>query len=147
MANITKAEVEKINGKCKNDWKFDTYYFMLHSGEKTLSKKIDIDETHFLKCQLYFSERYERFEKVGLEITLHIAYFTHTGGDFASSSGLGIFRTINYEKPRRSFADLEKLTEIIDDQYILDIYNSGNNKDKLLDNILLDESGWHLHEV
>lgn len=147
MANITKAEVEKINGKCKNDWKFDTYYFMLHSGEKMLSKKIDIDETHFLKCQLYFSERYERFRKVGLEITLHIGYFTHTGGDFASGSGLGLFRTIPYEKPRRSFADLEKLTKIINDQYILDIYNNGNNKEKLLDNILLDESGWHLHEV
>lgn len=147
MANITKAEVEKINGKCKNDWKFDTYYFLLHSGEKTLSKKIDIDESHFLKCQLYFSDRYENFRKVGSEITLHISQFTHTGGDFASSSGLGLFRTIPYDKPRRSFADLEKLTEIIDEKYILDIYNSGNNKERLLDNILLDKSGWHLHEV
>ena len=147
MANITKAEVEKINSKCKNNWKFDTYYFLLHSGEKTLSKQIDIDDTHFLKCNLYFSERYENFRKVGSEITLHIAYFTHTGGDFASSGGLGLFRTIPYEKPLRSFADLEKLTEVIDSKYILDIYNSGNNKERILDNILLDKSGWHLHEV
>ena len=51
------------------------------------------------------------------------------------------------QKARRSFADLEKLTAVIDDQYIMNIYNSGNNADKCLDDIILDKSGWHIHEV
>lgn len=147
MPNITREQVEKINSKCVNDWKFDVRYFLLHSGEKHLSKRIELDDTHFLSCSLYFSERYDCFKKSGLEITFHISYFTHTGGDFASSSGLGLFRTIPYDKPRKSFADLEKLTTVIDDNYVLEIYNSGNNKERLLDNIILDKSGWKIHTV
>lgn len=143
---MTKEDVIKINGKCANEWRFDAYYYAIHK-EKTLSKKVNLDEAHFLRCQLYFSEKYEQFRKVGLEITLHIGYFTHTGGDFASSSGLGLFRTIAYDKPRRSFADLEKLTAVIDDSYIMEIYNEGGNREKLLDEVLLDASGWHIHNV
>lgn len=143
MAN---EAIKKINDKCANNWKFDEYYYFIHK-EKTLTKKVDIDESHYLKCQLYFSEKHKNFRKVGLEITLHIGYFTYTGGDFASSSGLGLFRNIAYDKPRRSLADLEKLTSVIDDSYIMEIYNEGGNREKLLDGILLDKDGWHVHTV
>jgi hypothetical protein len=147
MPNITTAQVQKINKRLHNGWTFDLWHFMTHSGEKTVCKEIALDDTHFIKASLYFSETYKNFRRDGLEITLHMARFTDTGNGMASSSGLGLFRRIPYEKARRSFADLEKLTEVIDDAYIMGIYNSGNNADKCLDDIILDKSGWHIHEV
>lgn len=147
MANITREQVEKINKRLHNNWTFDLWYFMMYSGEKTVCKKIALDDTHFIKASLYFNETYRNFKRDGLEITLHMARFADTGNGMASSSGLGLFRRIPYEKVRRSFADLEKLTEVINDAYIMNIYNSGNNEDKCLDDIILDKSGWHIHEV
>lgn len=147
MANITKEQVEKINQKLHNGWTFDLWHFMTHSGEKTVCKKIALDDTHFIEANLWFNETYKNFRRDGLEITLHISLFTGTLNGTASSSGLGLFRRIPYEKARRSFADLEKLTAVIDDAYIMGIYNSGNNADKCLDDIILDKTGWHIHEV
>lgn len=144
---ITKEQVEKINERLHNGWTFDLWHFMTHSGEKTVCKKIALDDTHFIEANLWFDETYKNFRRDGLEITLHISLFTGTLNGTASSSGLGLFRRIPYEKARRSFADLEKLTEIIDDAYIMGIYNSGNNADKCLDDIILDKSGWHIHKV
>ena len=34
--NNAREQVEKINSKCVNDWKFDVRYFLLHSGDKHL---------------------------------------------------------------------------------------------------------------
>lgn len=147
MPNITTAQVQKINEKLHNGWTFDLRHFMTHGGEKTVCRKIVLDDMHFIEANLWFDEVYKNFRRDGLEITLHISLFTGTLNGTASSSGLGLFRRIPYEKARRSFSDLEKLTAVIDDQYIMNIYNSGNNADKCLDNILLDKSGWHIHEV
>ena len=147
MASITRAEVEKINGKLANGWKFDIHHFLMHSGEKTVCRTINLDDTHYIQASLWYSETYKNFRRDGLEITLHMARFTRTGNGMATSSGLGLFRRIPYEKSRKSFANLEKLTAVIDDKYIMDIYNTGDNAEKCLDNILLDKNGWHLHEV
>lgn len=144
---ITKEQVEKINKRLHNGWTFNLWHFMTHSGEKTVCKKIALDDTHFIEANLWFNETYKNFRPDGLEITLHISLFTGTLNGTGSSSGLGLFRRIPYEKARRSFADLEKLTKVIDDAYIMGIYNSGNNADKCLDDIILDKSGWHIHEV
>lgn len=146
MANITRAEVDKINGKLKNGWTFDTWHFMTHQGDKTVQRKIKVDDTHYIIAKLWFSETYKNFKKDGLEITLNISYWENKG-EALTSWGLGLFRSIPYCKPRKSFADLEKLTAVIDDNYIMEIYNKGNNSEKCLDNILLDSNGWHLHEV
>lgn len=146
MAKITNEAIKKINDKCANNWKFDVNYYFFHS-EKTLTKTIKLDDEHFLKCQLYFSEECKMFRRVGWNITLHISKFTGLDGVFATSSGLGLFRDIAYPKDRRSYADLEKLTAIIDDSYIMEIYNNPENQHRLDDGILLDEKGWHLHKV
>ena len=147
MANITREQVQKINEKMHNNWKFDLMHYLSNSGDKSATKRIELDEKHFIEAALWFSKKYENFRPVGLEITLNISYYTAVGNGLASSSGMGIFRKIPYTKARKSFADLQKLTAIIDDAYIMAIYNSGNNKEKCLDNILLDKSGWHIHEV
>lgn len=147
MANITTAQVQKYNEKMSNNWKFDLRHFFMHSGEKQPVKVIKLNDTEYIEAQLWFSEKYQNFRQVGLEINLHISKFTSHGNGMASSSGLGLFRTIPYSKTRKSFADLQKLTKVIDDKYIMDIYNSGDNAERCADNILLDKDGWHVHEV
>lgn len=147
MANITREQVQKINDKMSNGWEFNLRHFIFHSGEKTPVKRIKLDDTHYLEAQLWFTEKYKNFCLNGLEITLNISHYTSTGNGMATSYGMGIFRRIPYTKTRKSFADLQKLTAIINDEYIMNIVDSGDNKEKCLDNILLDKSGWHLHEV
>lgn len=147
MANITTTQVIKYNKGMSNNWKFDIRHFLMHSGEKQPIKVIKLNDTEYIEAQLWFSEKYQNFRQVGLEITLHISKFTSHGNGMASSSGLGLFRIIPYSKARKSFADLQKLTAVIDDKYIMDIYNSGDNAERCADNILLDKDGWHIHEV
>lgn len=146
MANITTTQVQKYNKGMSNNWKFDIRLFLMHR-EKQPVKIIKLNDTEYIEAQLWFSEKYQNFRQVGLEINLHISKFTSLGNGMASSSGLGLFRTIPYSKTRKSFADLQKLTAIIDDKYIMDIYNSGDNAERCMDDILLDKDGWHIHEV
>ena len=146
MANITRAEVDKINGNLKNGWQFDLRNFIFNQGDKAITRKIKLDEQHFITAKLYFSETYKNFRREGLEISLNISHWTDEGA-VATSHGLGLFRRIPYGKNRRSFADLSKLSEVIDEQYIMDIYNSGNNSEKCLDGIILDKGGWKVYEV
>ena len=42
MGKITKTQLENINNRCRNDWRFDVQYFMYHS-EKTLIKQISFN--------------------------------------------------------------------------------------------------------
>lgn len=145
MATITKDQVNKLNSKLVNGWKFNLKSFLLHQGEKSIVKTIDIDERKFIRASLYFDESYRTFEKK-IEINLNISLWTRAG-DMATSEGLGLFRTIPYNKPRKSYSDLEKLSAVIDDTYIMDIYNSGSNAQKCLSGIIVDKSGAHVHEV
>lgn len=146
MANITTAQVQKYNEKMSNNWKFDLKHFLMHR-EKQPVKIIKLNDTEYIEAQLWFSEKVSELRQIGLEVTLHISKFTSHGNGMASSSGLGLFRTIPYSKARKSFADLQKLTAVIDDKYIIDIYNDKNNAERCADNILLDKDGWHIHEV
>lgn len=143
---ITKAKVMEMNSRLGNDWKFDLRSYVFHGGEKSIRMEIPQDEAHYIEAHLYFSDKVECFRKVGLDITLHIAHYTKHG-DISASYGLGLFRTIPYSKSRRSYADLEKLSHTITPEYIMEIYNTGSNAEKCLDNILLDKTGWHVHEV
>ena len=147
MANITLDQVGKINARCGNGWKFDCNFRIIPSGEKAVVKYIKLDENHFLKCHMYFSEVHRNFRRVGWNVTLHISKFTGSNGNFASSSGLGLFRDIPYSKERKQFSDIEKLTKEIDDEYIMEIYNDPENQRNICDDILLDKNGWHLHSV
>ena len=143
MATMTSEQAEKINARCSNDWKFDARRYIMHSGEKQLCKQIQLDDTHVIRAEIYFQDTYKNFKRDGLEIVLHVDKLTLCG-DFYHG-GIGLFRSIPYSKNRRMFSDLEKLTAIIDDEYIMQMYS--DNAEKCANNILLDKDGWHLHEV
>lgn len=81
MASITKQEIEKINNKCRNDWRLDVEFYLFHS-EKRLIKHIELDDKHYLEFSLQYNYKNQ--------ISLHISKFEHKQGDyFAHSEGMG----------------------------------------------------------
>ena len=62
MASITRAEVDKINGKLANGWQFDLRNFIFNQGDKAITRKIKLDDKHFITAKLYFSETYKNFK-------------------------------------------------------------------------------------
>lgn len=66
--SMTKKQIEEINHKCSNNWKFNIVFWVYHS-QKTLFKKLKIDDTGFFEFSLsYNSEN---------QIILHIDKFNY----------------------------------------------------------------------
>lgn len=121
IMKITKEQLEKWNEGCKNDFKVDISYLVYHS-EKTLEKRIILDDETYLKCHLSFYNKYENYKSVGYYINANISKWKHQG-DFDNSYGLGINIKVSdkiYDK--KSFKELQKITENITDSIIIDIY-------------------------
>lgn len=108
MAKITKQEIEKINNKCRNDWRLDVEYYLFHN-EKRLIKHIKLDDKHYLEFALQYNNKNQ--------ISLHISKFEHEQGDyFAHSEGLGK-NTILIEKTfaRKTLNNLIDFTNVLND--------------------------------
>lgn len=114
MARITREQIQKINEKCSNQWELDVEYYIFHN-EKTLIKKIDLDNEHFLEFTLRFNFKNQ--------ISLHISKFHHKQNDyFASSTGLGKSRLLdNTEYNRKSVNELIKFTKNLNDEELMTI--------------------------
>ena len=54
MANITREQITKINNMCSNEWMLDVDYFLFHN-EKTLIKRIRLDDKHYLEYKLEYN--------------------------------------------------------------------------------------------
>ena len=114
MGTITREQIQKINGKCKNNWRLDVQYYIFHS-EKTLIKHIQLDEEHYLEFALRYNCKNQ--------ITLHISKFYHKQGDyFASSNGLGKSKIIdNSQTTRKNVNNLIELTNGFTDEELMKI--------------------------
>lgn len=65
--SMTKKQIEEINHKCSNNWKFNIVFWVYHS-QKTLFKKLKIDDTGFFE----FSLSYNSENQIILHINLII---------------------------------------------------------------------------
>lgn len=55
MKPMTKREIEQINNKCSNNWKFDLLYF-IYRNQKNLIKKVRMpDETGYFQFRLCYN--------------------------------------------------------------------------------------------
>lgn len=114
MAKLTKEQIQKINGKCENDWGLDIQYFIFHN-EKQLIKIIDLDEENYLQFKLGYNWKNQ--------ISLYISKFYHKQGDyFATSEGLGKTRILDdTEQARKSINNLIEYTKTLTDYEVMQL--------------------------
>ncbi len=87
MATITKQKLEEINNKCSNSWELDVFYF-LNWNEKTLIKRISIEDNNYLEFRLYYNSENK--------ITLNISKFYQKEVEgVAVSDGMGKTAILN----------------------------------------------------
>lgn len=142
MATITREQVQKLTSKMSNEWNFDAYYYIMHSGEKVAVKKTVLDSGKYLESHLWFSVRYDwKTQTTDIKIELHISLFSADG----VSHGLGVFHTIAENLPKKLFSLIQKETVNWTDEKLLVIAKKNNIA--LTDGILLDGNGAHIHKV
>jgi len=114
VASITKAQILKINNACSNDWKLDTFYYLSHS-EKTLIKRINLDEESYLQFRL----DYNSCNQINLRIS---KYHKEKGTDFAVSHGLGKSKIlVETQAKRKNINNLIELTHELDNNKLMEI--------------------------
>lgn len=114
MESMSKKQIQEINNKCSNNWKFDIPYFVYHS-EKTLIKKLKLDDIRYLEFRLYYNNENQ--------ITLHICNYKYArDGQTAATEGLGKITTLDLKKhKRRIFNNLIAFTDKLTDDELLQI--------------------------
>ena len=105
MASLSKEQRQKINNECQNEWELDVHYFLFHN-EKTLIKKIQKDDKHFLEFTLYFNSQNQ--------ISLRINKYEHESGtSHAKTHGLGKYKVLDETMHKRK--NVNKLIEVTGD--------------------------------
>lgn len=113
MSKISKEQIQKINGKCKNNWKLDIQYLIFHN-EKQLYKIIELDQEHYLQFELSYNW--------DNQIVLRISKYYHRQGDtFATSNGLGKRKILSDSQKRKNINMLIEYTLKFTDDELLKI--------------------------
>lgn len=137
MYKLLKSDIEKWEKDCKNGFKFDIRYYLYHN-EKTLIKRIKLDDKTYLEVHLMFYNNYENYRQVGYYINVNISKWNIEENGMATSQGLGISYKLNDEiYQKRSFKELQRATEHINNDLIMSIYNQDNTNKKQLENAVI----------
>ncbi len=123
MQMMTKQQVQEINNKCKNNWEFDTTYYIYHQ-EKTLIKRIIIDDESYLQFKLNYNSK----NQIQLRIS---KYYTQKHIGTATSEGLGKSKVLEETSYKRK--DINNLiikTQNLTNDELLKI----NTETKVIDN-------------
>ena len=114
---LKKEQIVKLNSSCRNDWQLDVQYCLMH-GEKTLIKRIDLDEQNFLEFRLeYNSEN---------QTQVRISKFFHKPEEvFATTSGMGKSKILdNTPVARKNTNKLIEYTKELTNEKLLEINNN-----------------------
>lgn len=100
-----------------NEWELDLDYFLFHN-EKTLIKRISIDEENYLEYRLEFN-----YNK---QIILHISKFYHKPHtQYATTNGIGKRKIlVESSAKRKELKKLILLTKDLTNEKLLDINKS-----------------------
>ena len=114
MPVITNQQVDNIDKQCSNGWKLDVHYYLFHN-EKTLIKKINIDDENYLEFKLRYNGKNQ--------ISLHISKFYHKSNDkYSSTSGMGKNAVLDLtEHKRKNVSNLIAFTNSLDDEKLMKI--------------------------
>lgn len=110
--SMTKQQIMEINNKCKNNWEFDTEFFVFLSM-KTLFKKVKIDDTGYFEFRLFYNNQNQ--------ITLHIKRFYYEDNRIMEREATSIILNKKvYE--RENVSRLLDMTEKLTDEQLLKLY-------------------------
>lgn len=120
---MTQEQIQEINNKCKNNWKFDVTYFRFHQ-EKTLIKRIIVDDESYLQFQLGYNYK----NQIQLRIS---KYYTQKHIGTATSEGMGKSKVLEETMyKRKGINNLIIKTSSLTDEELLKI----NAETKVIDN-------------
>ena len=114
MARITAKQITSVNSKCSNGWVMNVLYYSSF-GEKTLIKRITLDEKNFLEFTLSYNS--------DNQISLRISKYSHEPNEtFAVSTGLGKSVILDEtQAKRKSVNNLIAFTEKLTDEKLLEL--------------------------
>ena len=132
MPSITREQAARLNSQAPNNWNFDVFYYVTH-GEKTITRKITLDEGKILEARLMYSENREerplpyrpgRTYSVPAghyHIALHISIWSPSPGtECYHSYGLGQWLDMDHGRhTKRNYKDLCKIAVDLSDADIL----------------------------
>ena len=123
MQMMTQQQEQEINDKCKNNWEFNTTYYVYHQ-EKTLIKRIIIDDESYLEFTLGYNSQ----NQIQLRIS---KFYTQKHIGTAISEGLGkskVLEETSYK--RKGINNLIIKTQNLTDDELLKI----NAETKVINN-------------
>lgn len=119
MPSIKREQIQKINNECSNDWELDTFYYLSH-GEKTLIKRIDLDEEYYL----HFRLDYNSYNQINLRID---KYKIDKATGYGVSHGQGKYKILDETKAKRkNINKLIELTHELDNNKLMEIKQSAS---------------------
>lgn len=122
MARITTKQITSVNSKCSNGWVMNVLYYSSF-GEKTLIKRITLDEKNFLEFTLSYNS--------DNQISLRISKYSHEPNEtFAVSTGLGKSVILDEtQAKRKSVNNLIAFTEKLTDEKLLELEKDSKETD------------------
>lgn len=122
MARITAKQITSVNSKCSNGWVMNVLYYSSF-GEKTLIKRITLDEKNFLEFTLSYNS--------DNQISLRISKYSHEPNEtFAVSTGLGKSVILDEtQAKRKSVNNLIAFTEELTDEKLFELEKDSKETD------------------
>lgn len=114
MASLTREQINEINNKCSNGWQLDMQYFLMYR-EKTLIKRVRLDEQNFLE----FILSYNNDNQIAIRIS---KYFHKSNETMAVSTKFGKWIILDETSAkRRSINNLIIITEKLTNEKLLEL--------------------------
>ena len=111
---MTLDEINNINNRCKNNWRFDKDYYM-KKKKKGLVKKINIDDESYWNFTLSYN--YQN------QIILHInKYYINKEKSYTFCEGIGTSNILFKRRAtRKNINNLIEFTKVLTDDELLKI--------------------------
>ncbi len=114
MPSIKKEQILKINNACSNDWELDTFYYLSY-GEKTLIKRIELNEESYL----HFKLEYNSSNQIEIRID---KYNIDKATGFGVSHGQGKHKIlVETQAKRKNINSLIEITHELDNNKLMEI--------------------------
>lgn len=119
VPSIKREQLLKINNACSNDWELNTFYYLSY-GEKTLIKRVDLDEESYLQFELYYNSR----NQISIRIS---KYNIDKATGYGVSHGLGKHKIlVEDQAKRKNINSLIELTHELDNNKLMEINQSAS---------------------